>query len=643
MGKGAKYDLDSAENGEFKESKTDISTSKSETELIATAESRDAWGNKVEFILASISLAVGLGSIWRFPYLCQKNGGGAFLIPYFVMMIIEGFPLFFIEFAIGQRFRRGAIGCWSKIHPALLGIGISSLIISFLLCIYYIVVIGWSFYYMFVSFTKTLPWRKEDCPDYGAFKNLTDICKQQNSTSKACNETRNFPQCCIHDPQLYYFFIKFLDVSPGIEDLGDGIQWKNLGCLALSWVIVFICIAKGVKSSGKAVYFTATFPYVILLVLFIVGVRLKGATNGLKALFYPDFKRLLDPEIWMDAATQMFFNLSLGFGALVSFASYNPIRSNCIKDAYIVVLVNFFTAIFSAMVVFCILGYREAHLGKSADTIGSGPGLAFITFCDVFLELPFPQAWAAFFFFMLILLGIGSEFGTLEGAIAPFYDMKWVSIRKEIFTGIVILVLLGCGLGLVSSSGYYAFQLFDDYCVSLGLLFITFFQTVAVSWVYGNDRFADDLEFMTGSRPNIFWMVCWKYISPLAILVIFFTNFYKLATTTATYKAYVGCPQQLTDYSPHSKGVEGSLADIEYPWWGKIFIFIMIFSTMAPILISIAVGFYKNPKQMMQGISKKLRNIYEYHPDPRRVDVTRQKTKSKIQMEILADIETDNI
>lgn len=604
-------------------------------------DGRESWGRKAEFILASVGLAVGLGNVWRFPYLCQKNGGGAFLIPYFIMMIIEGIPLFFIEFAVGQRFRRSAVGCWSKIHPALMGIGISCMVISAMLCIYYIAVIAWSFFYLFASFTSELPWRIENCPGYVKYKVFATACAKNSSDTINCMKRDNFAECCVHDPQLYYFYRIALDVSPSIEDGGSGMSGKLAGCLILSWILVYFCVLKGVKSSGKAVYFTATFPYVILIILFFVGVTLEGAGTGIIALFKPDFSKLSDPIIWLDAATQMFFTLSLGFGALVSFASYMPIRNNCVRDAYTVVFINCGTSIFAGIVVFSILGHRQHVTGIPVTSVGSGPGLAFITFCDAFLQMPVPPLWSALFFIMLILLGIDSEFGTFEGLVAPFYDMKWVSFRKEIFTAILAVLMFFIGLAVISSPGYYAFQLFDDYSVSLPLLFIAFFQTVAISWVYGNDRFANDIEYMTGKRPFIFWQICWKYISPCAILIIFFASLVNLASKSPKYKAYVGCVQQLTDFSPLSKGTKENLFAAGYPAWGQFIIFVFVTISMVPIIVLLLKHLIQNPQKWVKGFKKTFGNKVEYYPDPSSVDPSRRKNMEEMEAAILKEVENE--
>jgi len=468
------------------------------------------------------------------------------------------------------------------------------------------------------------------CSAANASINIPDF----NSTCSSQNITNG--DCCLKDPQLYYFYTNALEVSNSISNTG-GINGKLAGCLILAWVVVYLCIVKGVKSSGKAVYFTATFPYVILVIMFFVGVTLPGAGIGLKALFYPDFTRLSDPQIWMDAATQMFFTLSLGFGALVSFSSYMPRKNNCVRDAYTVVLINCATSIFAGIVVFSILGHRELVTGQKVTEVGGGAGLAFITFCDAFLQMPVSPLWSCLFFIMLILLGIDSEFGTLEGAIAPFYDMKWVKMRKELFTGLAAFVMMLIGLALVTKSGYYVFQIFDDFAVSLGLLFIAFFQTIAVSWVYGTDKFSNDIEYMTGKRPYLFWMICWKYISPFAIFVIFIANVSKMSSGVAMYSLYVGCAEQLTRFSPLAAGVDGSITKVPYPAWAQFIIVVFITCTMLPIVVFLVWDLVKNPTAWLEGFKNKFGNVIEYHPDPIMMDPSRRKSPEEMEIDIMKE------
>ena len=176
-------------------------------------------------------------------------------------MIIEGLPLFFIEYAIGQRMRRGSISCWRNVHPALTGLGVSCVVVSLMLCLYYVVIIAWCMYYMFISFTKTLPWEISKCPQYAAYNviaqnytNWKKISPKSAITIGLKSQMDNFTNCCVHDPPSYYFYEKALRISASIEDGGSGVSGPLVGCLFFAWVVTYLCIVKGVKSSGKVCY-----------------------------------------------------------------------------------------------------------------------------------------------------------------------------------------------------------------------------------------------------------------------------------------------------------------------------------------------------------------------------------------------------
>ncbi|KAM7440582.1 hypothetical protein ABFA07_010268 [Porites harrisoni] len=587
-------------------------------------EKRETWGHKAEFILATIGLAVGLGNVWRFPYLCQKNGGGAFLIPYVIFMVIEGLPLFFLELSIGQRMRKSAIRCWQDVHPALFGIGVACLMVSLMLCLYYVIVIAWCCYYFFISFTNSLPWEHDKlCPGYNTFKALereVEACKL-NTTCFATNYTTlkmnydTFPDCCVRDPPQYYFYHHALQISTDIEASGVGLNGKLVGCLVFAWIITYLCVVKGIKSSGKVVYFTATFPYVILIILFFRGVTLEGAGKGVKAFFNPDWELLKNANIWKDAATQMFFTLSLGFGALIAFASYMPIHNQVMRDAYTVVFVNCGTSLFAGIVVFSILGYREHITGIPVTEVGSGPGLAFMTFSDAILLMDVSPLWAILFFLMLILLGIDSEFGTLEAAIGPLMELKiFPNMRKELLTLLVAVILFLVGLCMVSGPGFYIFQMFDDYSVTIPLLVIALFQCIGVAWVYGNDRFADDIEFMTGKRPWIGWMICWKYISPTALFVVLVALVAQQSQSAPQYSKFVGCKQD-----PYSgNGSDTWTMKTDYPGWAVFIVVLIVLASTLPILIWLIKDW---PKNWRTSFHKTFcTGVNNYLPDPKKED-----------------------
>ena len=198
----------------------------------------------------------------------------------------------------------------------------------------------------------------------------------------------------------------------GLTTFGDlgPIRWQLLLCFLLSWIIVFLCVMKGVKSAGKVVYFTATFPYIILIGLLIRGVTLDGATVGLYYLFVPDWSKLADLRVWGKAAEQMFYSLSISWGGLIMFGSYNQFRNRVHVDAVIVSSLDFLTSIMAGVATFSILGAISVETGVDIrDIATSGPGFAFVTFPEAISRLPFPQIWSILFFFMLFTLGLDVE------------------------------------------------------------------------------------------------------------------------------------------------------------------------------------------------------------------------------------------
>ena len=178
-------------------------------------------------------------------------------------MVLQGLPLFVMEFAIGQRMKQSAVDCWNNVHPALFGVGISCMLVSFAMCSYYIVVITWCVYYFFISFTSELPWQRKFCLNYEQFSNLevnlTAFKSQNQSNPRIANITSNlqklydsFPDCCVRDSPQYYWYNSALKVSSNLHSSGE-VNWRMFGCLAFAWIMVYVCVLKGVKSSGKVI------------------------------------------------------------------------------------------------------------------------------------------------------------------------------------------------------------------------------------------------------------------------------------------------------------------------------------------------------------------------------------------------------
>ncbi|KAJ0069988.1 hypothetical protein NL108_018444, partial [Boleophthalmus pectinirostris] len=507
----------------------------------------------------------------------------AFLVLYLILLILIGIPVFFLELAVGQRFRRGSIGIWNYISPRLGGIGFASCVVCFFGALYYNVIIGWSLFYFSQSFQQPLPWH--ECP----------LVK---------NETYTYvvPECDKSSAATYYWYREALDISDSISESG-GLNWKMTLCLLAAWTMVCLAMIKGIQSSGKVMYFSSLFPYVVLICFLVQALLLKGSVDGIKHMFTPQIDVMADPMAWRDAASQVFFALGLGFGGVIAFSSYNKRDNNCHFDAVLVSFINFFTSVLATLVVFAVLGFKanimndkcvatntnrvvsllgtriEAsliphHINLSApETVTAedyhqiisviravqeddfsklgletcsiekelnqtvqGTGLVFIAFTEAMTHFPASPFWSVMFFLMLVNLGLGSMFGIIEGILTPLIDT--FKVRKELFTVGCCVLAFSIGLMFVQRSGNYFVAMFDSYTVTLPLLIVVILENVAVVWVYGIDKFFEDLRDMLGFSPFRFYYYMWKFITPILLLLLLGSSFIQLVMTPPSYSAW---------------------------------------------------------------------------------------------------------
>ncbi|XP_034958426.1 sodium- and chloride-dependent neutral and basic amino acid transporter B(0+) [Zootoca vivipara] len=502
---------------------------------------RGNWSRKSDYLLSMVGYAVGLGNVWRFPYLTYRDGGGAFLIPYTIMLALAGLPLFFLECSLGQFASLGPISVW-RILPLLQGVGVTMVIISTFVTIYYNVIIGYSLYYLFASFQSVLPWA--DCNPEWANAN----CSKTRLVS-GCNITldgetiitnyswfeRNNHTCKngievfanTQAPSEQYWNNKVLQRSSGLDETGE-VVWYLALCLLLSWLIVAVALFKGIKSSGKIVYFTAIFPYVVLVILLVRGATLDGALEGIE--FYigkqSNFTKLTEAEVWKDAATQIFFSLSVAWGGLVALSSYNKFNNNCYSDAIFVCVINCLTSVFAGFAIFSILGHMAHEAGKKvSEVVDSGFDLAFVAYPEALSKLPVAPLWSFLFFFMLLLLGLDSQFATVETlttTIQDVYPKLMKKMRIPVTLGLCTVLFL-LGLVCVTQAGIYWVNLVDHFCAGWGILFAAVLELVGICWIYGGNRFIEDTEMMIGKKSWLFWLwwrACWFFITPFLLLAI---------------------------------------------------------------------------------------------------------------------------
>ncbi|XP_063726100.1 sodium- and chloride-dependent GABA transporter 1-like [Symsagittifera roscoffensis] len=545
---------------------------------------RESWGGKLDFILSCVGYAVGLGNVWRFPYLCYKNGGGAFLIPYGISVIFMGIPLFMLEVSVGQFMSIGGLGVW-KLCPIFKGVGWAAAIVACWLNVYYIVVIAWALYYLFNSFTTNLPWARcdnewndENCI---TGKETAAIMRNQSSANKSLNLVPAVQQ---------YWYRKVLDESSGIDEPGI-LRWELAITLFIAWLLCYFCIWKGVKQTGKVVYFTALFPYVVLTVLLVRGLTLDGALDGLEFFLKPNMTKLLEPNVWMDAGSQVFFSYGVALGSLIALGSYNHYNNNCYRDAMIVGCINSCTSLFAGCVIFSNLGYMAWYQGKNvSDVAQEGPGLLFQVYPEAVTLMPLSQVWSVMFFFMVLLLGLDSQFCTVEGFITAMVDEYPRYLRKyrPLFIGLVCLLSYVVGTSCISQGGIYMFTLLDTYSASgYSLLWLAFFETVSISWVFGANNFISCLEHMIGYRPHIWWKICWFGLTPAMIGCIFIFTLLKYASPKYgdTYK---------------------------YPGWAEIMGWCMALSSMMVIPL---YAFFKTLFAPGNSLREKLRHVTTPTPE----------------------------
>jgi len=409
----------------------------------------------------------------------------------------------------------GPLQVWTEMLPCAIGVGVAMVIISLIVAVYYNVIMAYCLMYLFNSFREVLPWTVCD----PRWADESCYVRSENSTLTHGDNRQTSEE--------QYWEKVVLDITPtGLGNPGDLGEIKiNLAFfLLLSWLVVLLCLVKGVKSSGKVVYFSATFPYFVLLVLLILGITLPGAGNGLYYLFVPKWDKLANFTVWRRAAGQVFFSLGISWGGIIMFGSYNKFTARVHIDAHIVSMIDFLTSLLASIVIFSTLGHSAYLLDVPVETVAKGgQGLAFVAYPEALSHLPAPHFWSIIFFLMLFLLGLDSEFALFETVMVAIYDtFPILRSHKVGVTSIMCFVCFLLGLPCVTQSGQYVLDLMDTYGASLSVMVIAVAEMVAIMWLYGANNFCKDLQAMLGFYPGIYFKVCWIVISPLLLIVILF-------------------------------------------------------------------------------------------------------------------------
>ncbi|XP_037777273.1 sodium- and chloride-dependent glycine transporter 2-like isoform X2 [Penaeus monodon] len=465
-------------------------------------EGRGHWSHKCDYLFTMTGYAIGLSNVWRFPYLCYLNGGGAFLVPYLLTLVLVGIPLFFLETAVGQFSSSSCLAVFS-VCPAFKGLGMASLAINLVTLTYYIILVSYPLLFLAHSFSWDLPWAS--CGNSWNSPNCTAEGDVKDGVSSADE----------------FFHQKILRVSSGIDDLGR-IEWPVVIVTFVVFVFLFFCVFKGIKILGKVVWFTAIFPFVMLFILLIRGVTLPGATDGIYFYIYPEFNRLKEMKVWAAAAIQIFYSLGPGWGSLICFGSYNKFNNRCTRDALIVPVLNSSTSILAGFVVFSVLGFMAKRAGVSIEELAvAGPSLVFVVYPEALSLMPVSPLWSVLFFLMLFFLGIDACFAHIETPVLCILDeFAELRGRRGWVTFFICFISFLATIIFGTDGGIYWVTLVDWYCASFTVIVVCLCQICIFSYFYGAGRTVQDLQLMIGRRIGYGWWGTWLVVTPLVLLGI---------------------------------------------------------------------------------------------------------------------------
>ena len=438
-------------------------------------EKRDQWDSRFAFILAAIGSAIGLGNIWRFPYICYANGGGAFLVAWLVALFTAGIPLMILEFGLGHKTQGSASEAFRKVNRKLEWFGWVAILVGFFIVCYYAVIMSYCFSYVYHSLT--LAWG---------------------------------------DDPTGFFYQQTLGLTESPLEIGGIKGYIFLG-LFLSWIAIFFSIWKGAKTVGKVVYATVLIPWFLLLIFVIRGITLPGAVEGLKFYLTPDFHKLLSPQIWLEAYTQVFFSLSVGFGIMIAYSSFLPRKTDIVNNAFLISMANCATSFLAGFAVFGALGYYAVKIGKPvAEVVASGPGLAFVTYPHIISNLPFWQPlFGVLFFLMLLTLGIDSAFSLAEAVAAGVRD-KW-KVSHRISNTAVCSVALIVGIIFTTGAGLLWLDILDRFMNRFGISLVCLGECILIGWVFGSRKIKEYVNGISEFRIGVWWDFLVRFLIPIVL------------------------------------------------------------------------------------------------------------------------------
>lgn len=437
---------------------------------------RDNFGSKLGIIAAAAGSAIGLGNIWRFPYVTGQNGGAAFLIVYIGFIVAIGIPVMLSELLIGRRAQRNPYGAFKKLKPTQPWylIGLMGIAAAFFILAFYSTIAGWTLEYLYQSIIN-------------GFSNKTP-------------------------DDLRSMFLGF----------------QSSGLMPVVWQLIFMFLTgfivfRGVKE-GIEKYTKVLMPVLLVLIIIICvrSVTLPGAGQGLEFLFSPDFSKIT-PIVILEALGQAFFSLSIGMGTLITYGSYISRKDNLPNTAYAVTAADTFIALLAGIAIF------PAVFAFGIEP-GEGEGLVFITLPNIFQSMAGGYFWSLLFFILLSIAALTSTISVLEVVVAFFSEELNLTRKRATIIAAFAISILGvfCTLsqGPMRELGLFGTNLFSNLeyasaniLLPLGGLLIVVFA----GWFLGRNNVKDELTNQGTFRAKLLdvFMVIVRVLAPIAIALVF--------------------------------------------------------------------------------------------------------------------------
>jgi solute carrier family 6 amino acid transporter-like protein 5/7/9/14 len=414
-------------------------------------------------------------------------------------------------------------------------------------------------------------------------------------------------------PSEEFFENHVLGKSSGIDEIGVP-GWHLVITLLVGWIFIFFALSKGVKTSGKVVYVTATLPYFLLFALLIRAVTLDGSVDGILRYVVPDLSQLTKFRPWGDAAMQLFYSTGAAWGALITLASYNKFKNNFYRDAVILSISDTLTAFLAGFVIFATLGFmaKETNLPISS-VVTDGPGLVFIVYPAAIARMPFASAWAILFFIFLFTVGVDSQFGMFETVLSALFDRNpFLRTKKTMVTALISIIEFLAGIILITNGGIYVFQIMDWYSSTFSLMILSLTECFVISWIYGAEKFYFDMSMMLGYRPCRWWGICWRIITP--ILTAFILLVAVVQHTPVTY------------------------GDYQYPTWAIVIGWLFALCSILPLPLVAIVKIAKQKGPFFQRLDILIRPSPDWGPS---VETGYQEQYQKIQQQMMEKLPRD--